>query len=102
MPPNQSITNLIHQKIEFDGRPTSLRPEPEFWDYLREVAFEKRVAVSTHRPTQRRRGAPCLPSSDIRGAALSRRVLEVQVGFEGNEGLTSLAPISRSRLQITS
>jgi predicted DNA-binding ribbon-helix-helix protein len=47
MPPNQSVTNLIHRKVEFDGRPTSLRLEPEFWQYLREIAFEKRVAVST-------------------------------------------------------
>jgi predicted DNA-binding ribbon-helix-helix protein len=45
MPP--TATNLIHRKIEFDGRPTSLRLEPEFWQYLREIAFEKRVAVST-------------------------------------------------------
>jgi predicted DNA-binding ribbon-helix-helix protein len=45
MPP--TATNLIHRKSEFDGRPTSLRLEPEFWQYLREIAFEKRVAVST-------------------------------------------------------
>jgi predicted DNA-binding ribbon-helix-helix protein len=42
-----TATNLIHRKVEFDGRPTSLRLEPEFWDYLREIAFEKRVAIST-------------------------------------------------------
>ena len=41
MPPNQS--NLIHRKIEFDGRPTSLRLEPEFWHYLAEIAYERRV-----------------------------------------------------------
>jgi predicted DNA-binding ribbon-helix-helix protein len=45
MPP--TATNLIHRKIEFDGRPTSLRLEPEFWDYLREIAFVKQVAIST-------------------------------------------------------
>ena len=45
MPP--TATNLIHRKIEFDGRPTSLRLEPEFWDYLREIAFLKQVALST-------------------------------------------------------
>ena len=42
-----TATNLIHRKIEFDGRPTSLRLEPEFWDYLREIAFVKQVAIST-------------------------------------------------------
>jgi predicted DNA-binding ribbon-helix-helix protein len=44
MPP--TATNLIHRKIEFDGRPTSLRLEPEFWDYLREIAFLKQVPIS--------------------------------------------------------
>jgi predicted DNA-binding ribbon-helix-helix protein len=44
MPP--TATNLIHRKIEFDGRPTSLRLEPEFWDYLREIAFMKQVSIS--------------------------------------------------------
>ena len=44
MPP--TATNLIHRKIEFDGRPTSLRLEPEFWDYLREIAFVKQVPIS--------------------------------------------------------
>jgi predicted DNA-binding ribbon-helix-helix protein len=42
MPPTQS-GNLIHRKVEFDGRPTSLRLEPEFWHYLREIAFQRRV-----------------------------------------------------------
>jgi predicted DNA-binding ribbon-helix-helix protein len=42
MPPTQS-TNLIHWKVEFDGRPTSLRLEPEFWRYLAEIAYERRV-----------------------------------------------------------
>ena len=46
MPPSESATNLIHRKVEFDGRPTSLRLEPEFWDYLREIAFVKQVAIS--------------------------------------------------------
>ena len=46
MPPTQSV-NLIHRKVEFDGRPTSLRLEPEFWQYLREIAFMKQVAIST-------------------------------------------------------
>ena len=27
--------------------PTSLGLEPEFWDYLREIAFVKQVAIST-------------------------------------------------------
>jgi predicted DNA-binding ribbon-helix-helix protein len=45
MPPNQSVTNLIHRKIV---RPANkLRLEPEFWDYLREIAFMKQVAIST-------------------------------------------------------
>ena len=42
-----TATNLIHRKIEFDGRPTSLRLEPEFWDYLREIAFVKQVPISS-------------------------------------------------------
>ena len=42
MPP--TATNLIHRKVEFDGRPTSLRLEPEFWQYLTEIAFERKVA----------------------------------------------------------
>jgi predicted DNA-binding ribbon-helix-helix protein len=41
MPPTQS--NLIHRKVEFDGHPTSLRLEPEFWHYLAEIAYERRV-----------------------------------------------------------
>ena len=41
MPPTQS--NLIHRKVEFDGQPKSLRLEPEFWQYLREIAYERRV-----------------------------------------------------------
>ena len=42
MPPTQS-GNVIHRKVEFDGRPTSLRLEPEFWHYLAEIAYERRV-----------------------------------------------------------
>jgi predicted DNA-binding ribbon-helix-helix protein len=45
MPPTQSV-NLIHRKVEFDGRPTSLRLEPEFWQYLREIAYERRVTLA--------------------------------------------------------
>ena len=47
MPPTQIGSNLIHRKVEFDGRPTSLRLEPEFWDYLREIAFVKQAPIST-------------------------------------------------------
>jgi predicted DNA-binding ribbon-helix-helix protein len=43
MPPTKS-GHLIHRKVEFDGRPTSLRLEPEFWQYLTEIAFERKVA----------------------------------------------------------
>jgi predicted DNA-binding ribbon-helix-helix protein len=43
MPP--TATNLIHRKIEFDGRPTSLRLEPEFWEFLGEIETEKRVYI---------------------------------------------------------
>ena len=39
--------NHIRGVRNFDGRPTSLRLEPEFWDYLREIAFVKQVAIST-------------------------------------------------------
>jgi predicted DNA-binding ribbon-helix-helix protein len=39
-------TNLIHRKVEFDARPTSLRPEPEFWQYLREIAFVRQVTIA--------------------------------------------------------
>jgi predicted DNA-binding ribbon-helix-helix protein len=43
MPP--TATNLIHRKVEFDGRPTSLRLEREFWEFLGEIATEKRVHI---------------------------------------------------------
>jgi hypothetical protein len=43
MPPTQS--NLIYRsKVEFDGHPTSLRLEPEFWEMLKEIAYERRVS----------------------------------------------------------
>ena len=38
--------NHIRGVRKFDGRPTSLRLEPEFWDYLREIAFMKQVSIS--------------------------------------------------------
>jgi predicted DNA-binding ribbon-helix-helix protein len=37
-------TNLVHRKVEFDGRRTSLRLEPEFWELLKEIAYERRVS----------------------------------------------------------
>ena len=40
-------SNLVHCKVLFDGRPTSLRLEPEFWQYLREIAVGRRVALHT-------------------------------------------------------
>jgi predicted DNA-binding ribbon-helix-helix protein len=43
MPPKVTTT---YSKIEFDGRRTSLRLEPEFWQYLTEIAYERRVTRS--------------------------------------------------------
>jgi predicted DNA-binding ribbon-helix-helix protein len=35
-----------HRGIILHGRPTSLRLEREFWQFLREIAFESRVTVT--------------------------------------------------------
>ena len=31
-------TTLVHRHVKIDDRPTSLALEPEFWQYLREIA----------------------------------------------------------------
>ena len=36
-------TTLIHRHVRIDDRPTSLALEPEFWRYLREIAYARRV-----------------------------------------------------------
>ena len=36
-------TTLIHGHVKIDDRPTSLALEPEFWQYLREIAYARRV-----------------------------------------------------------
>jgi len=36
---------LIIKGVRFDGRPTSIALEQEFWDFLREIATEKRVHI---------------------------------------------------------
>jgi predicted DNA-binding ribbon-helix-helix protein len=36
-------TTLIHRHVRIDDRPTSLALEPEFWRYLREIAYTRRV-----------------------------------------------------------
>jgi predicted DNA-binding ribbon-helix-helix protein len=35
-----------HRKIIIHGYPKSLRLEPEFWHFLREIAFERRLTVT--------------------------------------------------------
>ena len=39
-------TTLIHRHVRIDDRPTSLALEPEFWQYLREIAYTRRVTLS--------------------------------------------------------
>ena len=36
---------LIIKGVRFDGRPTSIALEQEFWDFLRKIATEKRVHI---------------------------------------------------------
>jgi predicted DNA-binding ribbon-helix-helix protein len=38
-------TTLIHRHVRIDNRPTSLALEPEFWQYLREIAYTSRVTL---------------------------------------------------------
>jgi predicted DNA-binding ribbon-helix-helix protein len=38
-------TTLIHRHVRIDNRPTSLALEPEFWQYLREIAYTRRVTL---------------------------------------------------------
>jgi len=38
-------TTLIHRHVRIDNRPTSLALEPEFWRYLREIAYTRRVTL---------------------------------------------------------
>ena len=38
-------TTLIHRHVRIDDRPTSLALEPEFWRYLREIAYGQRVTL---------------------------------------------------------
>ena len=40
-------TTLIHRHVRIDDRPTSLALEPEFWQYLREIAYTRRVTLGT-------------------------------------------------------
>ena len=35
-----------HRGIILHGRPTSLRLEREFWEFLREIAIERRMTVT--------------------------------------------------------
>jgi predicted DNA-binding ribbon-helix-helix protein len=39
-------TTLIHRHVRIDDRPTSLALEPEFWRYLREIAYTRSVTQS--------------------------------------------------------
>jgi predicted DNA-binding ribbon-helix-helix protein len=36
-------TTLIHRHVRIDDRPTSLALEPEFWQFLRDIAYTRRV-----------------------------------------------------------
>jgi predicted DNA-binding ribbon-helix-helix protein len=38
-------TTLIHRHVRIDNRPTSLALEPEFWQYLREIACTRSVTL---------------------------------------------------------
>ena len=38
-------TTLVHRHVRIDNRPTSLALEPEFWQYLREIAYTSRVTL---------------------------------------------------------
>jgi predicted DNA-binding ribbon-helix-helix protein len=38
-------TSLIHRFVRIDDRPTSLALEPEFWQFLREIAYGRRVTL---------------------------------------------------------
>jgi predicted DNA-binding ribbon-helix-helix protein len=38
-------TTLIHRHVRIDDRPTSLALEPEFWRYLREIAYTRRATL---------------------------------------------------------
>ena len=38
-------TTLIHRHVKIDDRPTSLALESEFWQYLREIAYSRRVTL---------------------------------------------------------
>jgi predicted DNA-binding ribbon-helix-helix protein len=40
-------TTLIHRHVRIDDRPTSLALEPEFWQYLREIACTRKVTMGT-------------------------------------------------------
>jgi predicted DNA-binding ribbon-helix-helix protein len=35
-----------HRGVVIAGHPTSLRLEPEFWDFLREIAYERQLSLS--------------------------------------------------------
>ena len=39
----RKITSLVHRQVRIDERPTSLALEAEFWQYIREIAFERKV-----------------------------------------------------------
>src|ERR1700680_178195 len=39
----REITSLVHRQVRIDERPTSLALEAEFWQYIREIAFERKV-----------------------------------------------------------
>jgi predicted DNA-binding ribbon-helix-helix protein len=36
----------LHRGVVIAGHPTSLRLEPEFWDFLREIAYERQLSLS--------------------------------------------------------
>jgi predicted DNA-binding ribbon-helix-helix protein len=35
-----------HRGVVIAGHPTSLRLEPKFWDFLREIAYERQLSLS--------------------------------------------------------
>jgi predicted DNA-binding ribbon-helix-helix protein len=36
-------SEVFHRQVRIDERPTSLALEAEFWQYIREIAFERKV-----------------------------------------------------------
>jgi predicted DNA-binding ribbon-helix-helix protein len=43
--PKRKRTSLVHRFVRIDDRPTSLALEPEFWQYLREIACTRKVTM---------------------------------------------------------